>query len=162
MSRKKKPYNDGEGKGTGYRMKTQVCMRPSEKWSAEPETIRRVNELAKMISAGKSRDTIQKYAMEEYQIKDAQARAYYRAALRTLIPDEKHFDEYRRGLIEANLNRLEKIVEKCIDSNDANMLANARQAIAEINRMVMGGNENKVTIAKNSQGEETIEITFEK
>lgn len=152
-----------KGIGVGKRTKTTVTMRPSQEWSAEPQTIMRVDEVAQMISEGKSRQTCQQWIKDTYGVQDRQARAYYSAALRLLIPDESKFDEYRKALVQANIDRLEKIIEVCIESNDANMLSQARQCIAELNKMFgLTDKNNTVMINKDADGDEQIVITFEK
>lgn len=151
-----------KGIGAGKRAKTTVTMRPSEEWSAEPQTIMRVDEVAQMISNGKSRQTCQQWIKDTYGVQDRQARAYYNAALRLLIPDESKFDKYRKALIQANIDRLEKIIEVCIESNDANMLSQARQCVAELNKMLGVTSQNTVMINKNDEGDEQIIISFDK
>lgn len=151
-----------KGIGVGKRAKTTVSMRPSEEWSAEPQTIMRVDEVAQMISNGKSRQTCQQWIKDTYGVQDRQARAYYSAALRLLIPDEDKYDEYRKALIQANIDRLEKIIEVCIESNDANMLSQARQCVAELNKMLGVTSQNTVMINKNDEGDEQIIISFDK
>ena len=151
-----------KGIGVGKRAKTTVTMRPSEEWSAEPQTIMRVDEIAQMISNGKSRQTCQQWIKDTYGVQDRQARAYYSAALRLLIPDDSKYDEYRKALIQANIDRLEKIIEVCIESNDANMLSQARQCVAELNKMLGVTSQNTVMINKNDEGDEQIIISFDK
>lgn len=151
-----------KGIGVGKRAKTTVTMRPSEEWSAEPQTIMRVDEIAQMISNGKSRQTCQQWIKDTYGVQDRQARAYYNAALRLLIPDDSKYDEYRKALIQANIDRLEKIIEVCIESNDANMLSQARQCVAELNKMLGVTSQNTVMINKNDEGDEQIIISFDK
>ena len=149
-----------KGKGIGYREKTTVTMRPSEEWSAEPETIMRVDEIAHMISDGKSRKTIQQYIKDNYGVKDRQARCYYSAALRLLIPDESEFDEYRKGLIQANIDRLEKIIERSITGNTQDMKV-AKDCISELNKMMGLGDKTNIMINRNDN-EETFVIQIDK
>lgn len=149
-----------KGIGVGKRAKTTVSMRPSEEWSAEPETIMRVDEIAQMISDGKSRKTIQQYIKDNYGVKDRQARCYYSAALRLLIPDESEFDEYRKGLIQANIDRLEKIIERSITGNTQDMKV-AKDCISELNKMMGLGDKTNIMINKNDN-EETFIIQIDK
>lgn len=111
-----------------------------------------------MLGEGKSRTDIVKALQEEGMCYDAALR-YYRTALEGLSPEG--IDEYRKGLIQVNLDRLEKIISKTIDSNDAQTLRVAKDCISEINKIILGGNQNKITIAKNNEGEEIIDITFD-
>ena len=151
--------NSTKGIGVGKRAKTTVTMRPSEEWSAEPQTIMRVDEIAQMISDGKSRTTIQNYIKENYGVQDRQARAYYNAALRLLIPDEDKYDEYRKALIQANIDRLEKMIEKMIDGNRDDMKL-AKECIAELNKLIGMGDKTNIMINKND--EETFIIQIDK
>lgn len=143
-----------KGKGNGYRDKTLISMRPSEEWSAEPQTQERVLKVAKMITAGKSRETIQAFIKKNFKVEERQARAYYGAAMRYLLPDDE--EEYRNTLIQANLSRLETIVEKCMSGKD---YRDAIAAIKEMNNVIAP--RNNVTIAKNKEGDEVISISFD-
>lgn len=127
--------------GKGKRDETVVCMRPSEGWSAEPETVHRVQTIAEMIVSGKSRSSIQSFIRNEYGVKERQARAYYSAAMKYIQPDDE--DEYRKGLIQANLERLEMIVERCMDGEN---YSSAISAIKEINSIISPKN-NTVEVA---------------
>lgn len=143
-----------KGKGAGYREPTTISLREAEGWSAEPQTISRVQELSEMIVKGESRESVQKYAMDTYHIQARQARAYYTAAVKFLQPEDE--EEYRNGLIQANLNRLETIVERTMKDKD---YRNAISAIKEINSLIQPKN-NSVTIGK--QGDmEVIQINFD-
>ena len=64
-----------------------------------------------MLGEGKSRTEIVKALQEEGMCYDAALR-YYRTALEGLSPEG--IDEYRKGLIQVNLDRLEKIISKTI------------------------------------------------
>lgn len=143
-----------KGKGNGYREKTLISMRPSEGYSSEPQTQERVLKIAKMITAGKSRETIQDYIKKNFKVAERQARAYYGAAMRYLLPDDE--EEYRNTLIQANLSRLETIVEKCMSGKD---YKDAIAAIKEMNNVIAP--RNNVTIAKNKEGDEVISISFD-
>lgn len=151
---KKKEASPTKGKGTGYRAKTSISLREAEGWSAEPETERRVVELAKMIIEGNSRETVQSYAREHFKVGDRQVRAYYNAAVKYLTPADD--EKFRKELINSNLARLETIVERCMKGND---YKNAIAAIKEINSVV-NPNKNEIKIGK--QGDtEIIQISFD-
>ena len=94
-----------------------ILLRPTEQWTTTPQTIERVTALAKMISEGMSRKNVQEWIMTHYDVSGRQARAYYSAALRYLIPDNE--EEYKRGLIQANINRLETIIERTMAEGSA-------------------------------------------
>lgn len=144
-----------KGIGTGHRKKTVVKMSECEECKADPQTVMRVQNLAKMISQGKSRETIQNFVMENYNVGQRQAINYYSAAVRYLLPENE--EEYRKGLIQTNIERLENIAETCIENNN---YKDAIAAIKEINNIV-NPNKNQVTIGKNNLGEEIIQINFD-
>ena len=120
-----------------------ILLRPTEQWTTTPQTIERVTALAKMISEGMSRKNVQEWIMAHYDVSGRQARAYYSAALRYLIPDNE--EEYKRGLIQANINRLETIIERTMAEGSADYKS-AIAAIKEINRLV-APNENSIEVA---------------
>ena len=88
-----------------------------------------------------------------------QAKYYYQAALNWLIPDD--MDGYKKGLIQANMERLEKIVEECIEIKDdarkgADYLRVAKDAIAEMNKALGVGNTRLQIAQENKEGEQQI------
>lgn len=99
-------------------------------------SLAKVIELSKMLSKGKSRQYVLDYAMSHYDVNEAQAKRYYSAAARYLIPDD--VEEFRKGLIQANMDRLETIIEKCMEQGQWKV---AREAIDSLNKMfgVTGG-----------------------
>ena len=110
---------------------------------SEAPTVQRVMQIAERVSKGESRMGLQRWMQENWQIGDSQASAYYMAAVRYLIPDDE--DEYKKGLIQANLNRLEEIVENTMTGRNYNL---AISAIKELNRMLgIGGDKNTVEVA---------------
>ena len=120
-----------------------IMLKPSDEWKANSQTIERVTNLAKMLSEGMSRKSAMEWIMTHYDVSGRQARAYYTAALRYLIPDNE--EEYKRGLIQANINRLETIIERTMAEGSADYKS-AIAAIKEINRLV-APNENSIEVA---------------
>ena len=120
-----------------------IMLKPSDEWKANPQTIERVTNLAKMLSKGMSRKSAQEWIMTHYDVSGRQARAYYNAALRYLIPDNE--EEYKRGLIQSNIDRLETIIERTMAEGSADYKS-AIAAIKEINRLV-APNENSIEVA---------------
>ena len=120
-----------------------ILLRPTEQWTTTPQTIERITALAKMISEGMSRKNVQEWIMAHYDVSARQARAYYSAALRYLIPDNE--EEYKRGLIQSNIDRLETIIERTMAEGSADYKS-AIAAIKEINRLV-APNENSIEVA---------------
>lgn len=128
--------------------------------SAEVEF--RVLEVARMICEGKSKQSCTDFIQEQYGVGIVQARKYYQGALNWLIPDD--LDEYKKGLLQANIERLEKIIEDGIDNrNDArrgaDYLRTAKDAISELNKMLGVGN-NRITVAESAEGDKAISIEF--
>ena len=120
-----------------------ILLRPTEQWTTTPQTIERITSLAKMISEGMSRKNVQEWIMTHYDVSARQARAYYSAALRYLIPDNE--EEYKRGLIQSNIERLETIIERTMAEGSADYKS-AIAAIKEINRLV-APNESSIEVA---------------
>lgn len=106
-----------------------------------PETERRVFEVVDLIVKGKTKETCLKYVMDKYNIAKQMANEYYIASIEYLLP--KDVDKHRKQLIEKNLVRLEKIVEKTMDREN---YRDAINAIKEINR-VINPNNNTVEVA---------------
>ncbi len=106
-----------------------------------PETERRVFEVADMIVKGKTRQTCIAHLREKYNISPKIADTYYCASIEYLMP--KDVDKHRNQLIEKNLIRLEKIIEKTMDREN---YRDAINAIKEINR-VINPNNNTVEVA---------------
>ena len=120
-----------------------IMLKPSDEWKANPQTIERVTTLARKLSKGMSRKSAQEWIMTNYDVSARQARAYYSAALRYLIPDNE--EEYKRGLIQSNIDRLETIIERTMAEGSADYKS-AIAAIKEINRLV-APNENSIEVA---------------
>lgn len=93
-------------------------------------SLQKVVELSKLLARGKSKQYVIDYAVSNYGVGEAQAKRYYSAAVRYLLPDD--VDEYRKGLIQTNLDRLETIAERAMEEGD---WKNARETIAEINKI---------------------------
>lgn len=141
-----------KAKGTGHRRQTNICLRESSGWAAEPLTEMRVLEVAKMISEGKAKASIMDYIKESYGIGVRQARCYYQAAIKYLTPDE---EDYKNDLISANISRLETIIEKTMNGQQ---YREAIAALKALNDLVKPSNS--VKIEKNDDAE-IIEISFD-
>lgn len=114
--------------------------------------------VAEMINSGMTRQEIMK-ALTDQGIAPNYANKYYYMALKDLAPEPDLIDDYKKGMIQLNLDRLEKIVNETIDGNFQNK-AIALKAIEQINKMLGITDTNKVTIANNKEGEQIIEIDF--
>ena len=127
-----------------------------------PATEYRVMETAKMICEGNSKQTCLEHIMEVQGCGIAQAKQYYQAALNWLIPTD--MDGYKKGLLEANMNRLEKIVEECVKKKDdpkkgSDYLRCAKDAISEMNK-VLGVGNGRVMVSESAEGDKSICIEF--
>lgn len=138
-----------------HKIEAPVYLREDEQWQATPETVARVQSLAKLITDGKSRASIQQYVKDNYKVGDRQARAYFNSAMKYLQPEDAN--EFRNNMAYANIGRLEKIIELNIDRAPKIAIA----AIGELNKLLGLTNGNGVTIAQNDKGEQVIKINFE-
>lgn len=133
-----------------------------EAFRITPATETRVLQVAKMITEGKSKQTCLEFVQNAQGCGLQQAKYYYQAALNWLVPDD--LDDYKRGLIQANVERLEKIIEECINKKDdarrgSDYLKTAKEAISELNRM-LGVGSNRIQLAQNKEGDQMISIEF--
>lgn len=118
-------------------------------------------QICEWVSRGKSRKEVIELLENEGMTYTSAEKLYY-TALKDLAPEPNLFDDYKKGIIQQNLNRLEKIVSDCIEGNVGEKTV-ALRAIDTLNKMLGVYNENNsVTIAKNNKGEEIIQITFDK
>ena len=135
---------------------------PGEAFTVTPATEYRVIEVAKKICNGESKQTCLEYIMDSQGCKIQQARYYYQAALNWLIPDD--LPAYKQGLLAANMERLEKIVEDCIARKDdprkgSDYLRVAKDALAEMNK-VLGVGSNRVVVSESAEGDKSVVIDF--
>ena len=114
--------------------------------------------VAEMINSGMTRQEIMK-ALTDQGIAPNYASKYYYMALKDLAPEPDLIDDYKKGMIQVNLDRLEKIVNETIDGNFQNK-AIALKAIEQINKMLGITDSNKVTIANNKEGDQIVQIEF--
>lgn len=134
----------------------------AKQFRVTPATEVRVIEVARMICDGKSKQTCLDYVQSAQGCGLQQAKYYYQAALNWLVPDD--MDGYKKGLLQANVERLEKIIEDGIAKQTdakrgADYLRTAKDAIAELNKM-LGVGSNRVTVAESAEGDKAITIEF--
>lgn len=116
-------------------------------------------EIMDAISKGQSRaDIVQSLVDDGITYRNAQ-QLYYEA-MKDMTPDINLLDDYKRGMMQQNLDRLEKIINSSIEGNAGDKKV-ALQAIAEMNKMLGLSQGNNVTINKNNQGDEQIVISFQ-
>ena len=122
------------------------------------ETLAQTQEL---ISKGMSRKDVCDW-LETQGMERKNAYTIYYSALKELVPEENFLDDSKKYLIQQNLDRLETIINSSITGNTGEKKV-ALQAIDTLNKMLgVYSDTNKVMIAKNSQGEEIIQIDFAK
>lgn len=149
---KKKPNTGGNRIYRDYKNKLPPVLRHSkDKTNNTPETEKRVFEIADMIVKGKTKETCLLYLMDKYNIGKQMANEYYLASIEYILP--KDIDKHRKQLIEKNLIRLEKIVEKTMDREN---YRDAINAIKEINKCI-NPNNNTVSVATSDT---VFQITF--
>lgn len=142
--------------------KTEIAKRrpaSKNKGSSKPATVLKVQEAAKMLSKGKSRATIIQHFMDTYGLSVKTAADYYEAGTRFLMPDNE--SEFKQNLIKANATRLETIYERAMEAGD---FKNAKEAIAELNKMIGVGKEG-ITVGINTDKEndtQQVLIRFDK
>ena len=121
---------------------------------ATPLTIMKVEEAAKMISKGKSKNEIIEHLQDKYQLSYDQSRRYWIAGCHFLIPEDQ--SEFKQALINNNIERLEKIIT---DSMNDKQYKVAREAIAELNKMMgITGNGGVSVAVRNNPDENTQEF----
>ena len=112
------------------------------------------------ISKGKTRQYCITQLQEEGMARGTANSLYY-SALKAMLPDPDLFTAYKQSLMQQNIDRLESIVESSISGNTGEK-AIAIKAIDTLNKMVGVYGENSVTVAQNKEGEQVIQIRFEK
>ena len=160
-------YSDGKAKTNplGYEKPLPSLPQTKDKYPMTKETEWRLMEIAKQISEGKSRKTCLEEIQQNYNVGYAQAKNYYNSALAWLIPDD--LDQYQKGLVQANVERLETIIQEGISRKDdarrgSDYLRTAKEAIAELNRMLGVGGQNVKIAQKSEDGsEQIIQINFD-
>lgn len=115
-------------------------------------------QIAEWVGKGKSRSWIME-KLQEDGMSYINANHVYYGALKDLTPDPDLIGEYKKSLIQQNLDRLEKIVESSISGNTADK-AIALKAIDQLNKLAGAYNDNQITVARNKEGDEIIQIKF--
>ena len=115
--------------------------------------------VAEWISKGKTRQYCMTKLQEDGMTRANASNLYY-AALKSIMPDPDLFSDYKKTLMQQNIDRLENIVESSISGNTAEK-ALAIKAIDTLNKMVQAYGDNSVKIAQNKEGEQIIRISFD-
>ena len=118
------------------------------------------NKVMEWVSKGKSR----KWCMERLQeegMTSAAASSLYYESLKEMLPDPDLFADYKKALMQTNLDRLETIVESTISGNTGEKMV-ALKAIDQMCKLTGMYNDNQITVARNKDGDEIIQITFDR
>lgn len=107
----------------------------------------KVKEMAKMLSMGKSKDTVKDYVAEKYGLSEARVDDLYYEAIKYLLP--KDDAKFKEEIITKNVARLDKIVEETMASKN---YKEATKAIAELNKMA-GITSNNIKVGMRTDGE---------
>ena len=75
--------------------------------------------------------------------------------------DPEYFEDYKKSVVQTNIDRLERIIDSSMDGNAGDKNA-AIKAIDVMNKLVGAYGDNQVNIARNDKGDEVIQITFGK
>lgn len=118
-------------------------------------------EVMDAISKGQTRADIVRGLVDTTGMGYKNANLIYYEALKELSPEVNMLDDYKLGIMQTNLDRLEKIINTSIDGNTGDKKV-ALQAIAELNKMLGISQGNNVTINKNQEGDEQIIISFDR
>ena len=128
----------------------------AKRTGSHPDTVRKVEECAKMVAKGKSREAVIQYVQDTYGYTYDYARRFYIAACHFLIPSDQ--EEFRNALIKQNIERLEKIITDAME--DKNYKA-AKEAIDVLNRTLGVYEGNRVVINTDKEtGQEQVIISF--
>ena len=117
-------------------------------------------EIMDAISKGQSRASIVQTLVDD-GITYRNAQQLFYEAMKDMTPDINLLDDYKRGIMQQNLDRLEKIINSSIEGNTGEKKV-ALQAIDTLNKMLGIYSGNNVTINKNQEGDEQIIISFDK
>lgn len=132
--------------------------------SITKEVEMRVKDVAKWVAKGSSRSKIIDKIKETWGIGDLQAAKYYIAAVKYLAPTQEELEDYKKNLWMIQINRLERIMDRGMESDDPQMLRLAKDCIAELNKLIGLTGGDKVTVQNKSKDgdEQIVEITFSK
>lgn len=119
-----------------------------------------ITQVTEWISKGHTRQYCINKLMED-GVTYSNANVIYYGALKELTPDQNLFDDYKRGVIQQNLDRLETIIDSSISGNTSEKMV-ALKAIDQLNKLCGAYGENNITIAQqNKDGDgQVIQIRF--
>lgn len=135
--------------------KTEAVLPGNQKSTVSTEI--RIYELTdRIVNSGWSRMDILQYVKDTWGLSDTQAQRYWMAAVNYLRPKDP--EKYRDAIIAKNMDLLETIIRKALESNN---LKEANNAIKTLNSMLGVGGKSVEIADKDSAGEERkIVISF--
>lgn len=116
-------------------------------------------EISDRINDGQSKAQIIAWLQEAKNMTYGSAKNLYYNTLKEMVPDDAYLQAYKKSLATTNIARLEKIVDDSLSGNTADK-AIALKAIDQLNKICGAYADNSVTIAKNKEGDEIIQIRF--
>lgn len=135
--------------------KTEAVM-PGNKYSTVSTELRIYELSDRIVNSGWTRLDILKYIQGEWGLSDTQAQRYWMAAVNYLRPKDP--EKYREAIINKNIDLLEMIIRKALESNN---LKEANNAIKTLNSMLGAGQKSVEISDKDSSGEDRkIVISF--
>lgn len=118
-------------------------------------TMLKVEEMAKRISKGESKTKTIEHIMDKYGLSYKRCSDLYYEAVKFLLPKDEQ--KFREELQAVNTERLNKIVDECMESKDWN---NATKAIAELNKMG-GVTSNGIKVGVRTDGDGNSEFVVQ-
>lgn len=118
-------------------------------------TILKVEEMAKMIAKGESKEKTIEKVMKKYGLSYGRVSDLYYEAVKFLLPKDEN--QFRQEVQALNVERLNKIVDECMESKN---WKEATKAIAELNKMA-GITSNGVKVGMRTDGEGNSEFVVQ-
>lgn len=132
-----------------------VPTKPGE--NASPTTTERVYQIADKIIEGMPRYRLIEWIKKRYSIKDVQAKRYYDAALKYLLPSEDELEDFQAKMQAKLLARYEELYQDAVSRHSTKIAKEILDSMAKI--YGIGGN-NSVKIRDDVNGNKEIEISF--
>lgn len=130
----------------------EISRHKGDKAQLTPQSQIRIEEAAKMITKGKGMNDVIEFIQDKYKISYEQSRHYWVAACRFLVAD---MDETREALVRQNIQRLEKIINQCMEREDYKL---AKETIGELNKMLGIGKDGVAIAVRNDPNTNTQEF----
>lgn len=117
----------------------------------------RVFQVADKIIEGMPRYRLIEWIKKKYGIKDIQAKRYYDAALKYLLPSEEELEDFQAKMQAKLLARYEELYDDAVKRHSTKIAKEILDSMAKI--YGIGGN-NSVKIRDDANGTKEIEISF--